>query len=106
MAPEAEKHIALIHEKLARKEMENASYYYRKKWYASALIYLDKIIAEYPGNIQWIEAKYMKARILYLRGERFDEAAALLRDVIDYPSKLRIQSDAAALLREVEKGAP
>ena len=105
MVPEAQKHIAEIREKLAQKEMENADFYYRKRWYASALIYLDKIIAEYPGNIHWIEAKYMKARILYARGERFEEAAGLLRDVIDYPAKLRIQSDAEHLLREVEKEA-
>jgi len=106
MAPEAEKHIALIHEKLAAKEMENASFYYRKKWYASALIYIDKIIAEYPGNTHWVEAKYMKARILYLRGERLDEAASHLRDVIAYPAKLKIQRDAEILLRQLEKGAP
>lgn len=104
LVPEAEKHVAEIHEKLARKEMENASFYYRKKWYASSLIYLDKIIADYPGNIHWVEAKYMKARIFYARGERFDEAAALLREVIEYPGELRMQKDAEILLRRIEKG--
>jgi len=103
MVPEAEKHIASIHEKLAGKELQNASFYYKKKWYASALIYLDKIIAEYPGNVHWVEAKYFKARILYARGERLDEAAALLREVIDYPARLRIQRDAEVFLREIEK---
>jgi outer membrane protein assembly factor BamD len=102
--PEAEKYIAEIHEKLAGKELENAEFYYRKRWYASALIYLDKIIAEYPGNTYWIEAKFMKAKILYARGERFDEAAALLREVIEYPGKLRIQKDAEILLGKLEKG--
>jgi outer membrane protein assembly factor BamD len=104
LVPEAEKHIAAIHEKLAGKEMENAAFYYKKKWYASALIYLDKIIAEYPGNVHWIEAKYMKANILYARGERFEEAAALLREVIEYPGDLRVKKDAQILLRRMENG--
>jgi outer membrane assembly lipoprotein YfiO len=104
LVPEAEKYIALLHERLAKKEMENAYFYFKKKWYVSALIYLDKIISEYPGNTYWVEAKYLKARILYLRGERPEEAAALLHEVIEYPVELRIKKDAEALLAKLGKG--
>jgi outer membrane protein assembly factor BamD len=104
LVPEAEKYIGLIHEKLAGKEMENAVFYFRNKRYVSALIYLDKIIAEYPGNTQWVEAKYLKAKILFLRGERKNEAVELLRQVIEYPVELRIKKDAEILLGEIEKG--
>lgn len=104
LVPEAEKHIALIHEKLAGKEMENAVFYFRSKRYVSSLIYLDKIIAEYPGNTHWVEAKYLKAKILFLRGERQNEAVELLRQVIEYPVELRIKKDAEILLGEIEKG--
>ena len=104
MIPEAEKYIALINEKLAGKEMENAVFYFRQKRYVSSLIYLDKIIAEYPDNTQWVEAKYLKAKILFLRGERKNEAVELLRQVIGYPAELRIKKDAEILLAQIEKG--
>jgi len=104
LIPEAEKYIALINEKLAGKEMENAVFYFRQKRYVSSLIYLDKIIAEYPDNTQWVEAKYLKAKILFLRGERKNEAVELLRQVIGYPAELRIKKDAEILLAQIEKG--
>ncbi len=101
LAPEAEKHIRLVREKLARKDVENATFYFGRKRYVSALIYLDKVIADYPDNPFWVQAKYVKARILVIRGEREDEAIGLLRDVIAYPGELRVKKDAELLLKEI-----
>lgn len=102
LVPEAEKHIRFIREKLARKDLENATYYFKRKWYVSALVYLDKVIANYPDNPYWVQAKYLKANTLYMRGERADEAIALLREVLAYPEDLPIKREAGALLAKME----
>ncbi len=104
LVPEAEKYISLINKKLAKKEIENAEYYIRSKRYISALIYLDKIIANYPDNIYWVRAKYLKAKVLFLRGEREDEARELLRQVIDAPMDPRMKRDAEMLMNQIQKG--
>jgi outer membrane protein assembly factor BamD len=104
LVPEAENYISLINKKLAKKEIENAEYYIRSKRYISALIYLDKIIANYPDNIYWVRAKYLKAKVFYLRGERVDEARELLREVIDAPMDPRVKRDAEMLMNQIQKG--
>jgi outer membrane protein assembly factor BamD len=104
LVPEANKYIALTQEKLARKELENAVFYYDHKRYLSALIYLDKIIENYPNNTFWVQAKYFKARILVIRGEREDEAVELLRQVTQYPETLPVKKEAELLLKEIGKG--
>lgn len=104
LVPEANKYIALTQEKLATKELKNAVFYYGRKKYLSALIYLDKIIASYPNNPSWVQAKYLKARILVTRGEREDEAVELLREVVQYPEKLPVKKQAEILLEEIGKG--
>jgi outer membrane protein assembly factor BamD len=104
LVPEAEKYIALIHEKLARKELENAVFYYEIKRYLSALVYLDKIIENYPNNAHWARAKYLKAKILVTRGEREDEAVELLRQVMEYPEALPVKREAELLLEQIDRG--
>ena len=101
LVPEAEKYIRLVREKLARKDTENATYYFDRKRYVSALVYLDKVIANYPDNPYWVNAKYLKAQILFIRGEREDEAVELLREVLAYPEDLRVKGDAKALLEKM-----
>lgn len=104
LVPEANRYIALTQEKLARKELENAVFYYEHKRYVSALIYLDKIIEIYPNNTSWVRAKYLKARILVIRGEREDEAVELLHEVTQYPENLPVKKEAELLLKEIGKG--
>jgi outer membrane protein assembly factor BamD len=101
LVPEAERYIGEIREKLARKALENATFYIDRKLYVSALIYLDKIIENYPGNRYWVEAKYLKAKVLFTRGEREDEAIALLREVIATSGNARMKGDAQALLERL-----
>jgi outer membrane protein assembly factor BamD len=103
LVPEAENYIRLVRERLARKNLENATFYIGRKKYISALIYLDKVIDNYPDNPYWVEAKYLKAKVLVIRGEREDEAVALLRDVVAYPEDLRVKKDAKLLLKEIEE---
>ncbi len=103
LVPEADKYIALIREKLAKKDMENAQFYFGQKRYLSALVYLDKIIQNYPGNVYWLRAKYLKAKIFYVRGERMDEAAELLRQVLDSSADPRLKRDADLLLKRILK---
>jgi outer membrane protein assembly factor BamD len=98
--PEVERHIRLVRNKLARKDVENAEYYFKRKRYASALIYLDKVIENYPDNPSWVYAKYLKARVLFAQGEREDEAAALLGEVLSYPEDLPVKIDADLLMKE------
>jgi outer membrane protein assembly factor BamD len=104
LVPEAERHIRLVREKLARKDVENALYYFKRKRYISALVYLDKVIADYTDNSYWVYAKYLKAQILFVRGERAEEAAELLREVMAYPEALPVKREAKALLARMGAG--
>jgi outer membrane protein assembly factor BamD len=102
LVPEAENYLRLVRERLATKDVETATFYIGRKKYVSALIYLDKVIDNYPDNPSWVQAKYLKAKVLFIRGEREDEAVALLRDVLAYPQDLRVKKDAKFLLKEME----
>ena len=103
LVPEAQEYIAQINEKLAKKEIENTRFYFRRKLYISAMIYADKIIDNYPDNQYWVEAKYIKAKIFVARGEEQD-ALGLLREVIEYPDDLRVKRDAELLLKRLTQG--
>jgi outer membrane protein assembly factor BamD len=102
LVPEAEKYIRLVREKLAQKDLENATFYYGRKRYLSALVYLDKVIGNYPDNRYWVQSKYLKAKILFIRGEHLDDAARLLGEVMDYPEDLRVKRNAQVLLRQIQ----
>jgi outer membrane protein assembly factor BamD len=105
LIPEAQDCIKQIHEKLAEKEYKNAEFYFKTKRYLSALIYLDKIIDNYPDNQYWIRALYLKANVFYTRGEKKDEAIQLLQQVLEQPDGGRvdeIKRRARVLLKDVE----
>ncbi|UCG53144.1 MAG: outer membrane protein assembly factor BamD [Candidatus Latescibacterota bacterium] len=102
--PEAQKYIQKIHERLAKKELSNATFYYDSKRYPSALIYLNKIIDDYPDNSHWVGAMYLKAKILTERGENEDEAIELLRRVMEYPEDLDVKKRADLLLQQLGRG--
>lgn len=93
--------IQQINRKLAHKELDNAKFYVRTKQYISAIIYLDKIIENYGTNEYWAEALYLKAEVLYQRGEDFDEAIRLLSQLMAYPEEIGIKGRAKRLLRQI-----
>lgn len=102
LMPEAERYIKLIHSKLAEKQLKTARFYISRKKYLSAMIYLDKIIADYPDNENWVRAKYWKGRAHELRGE-YDEAARWYAEVMQYPEKTDVTAKAASGLRRLRK---
>jgi outer membrane protein assembly factor BamD len=102
--PEAQKYIQQIHERLANKEYDNAVFYHEGKRYESAMIYLNKIIDNYPDNSYWASAMYLKAKILTDRGENEDEAVDLLRRVLEYPEDLEVKRRADLLLQQLGRG--
>lgn len=104
LIPEAERTIGEIREKLAEKTYMNAEYYFDRKLYISALIYIDRIIESYPGNPYWHRAKLLKAKTLDARGERLEEAVTLLREVIAEAEDPRIKREAQSLLDRMGGG--
>jgi len=98
LVPEARNYIGEIHEKLAKKDFETATFYFDRGFYVSALIYLDKVIAEYPDNPFGLRAKYLKAKTLSRQGGRTQEAASLLRDVIAETTDPDMKAEAEVLL--------
>ncbi|MEJ2722027.1 MAG: outer membrane protein assembly factor BamD [bacterium] len=106
LLPEAKETIKEIHAKLAEKELKNAEYYFKSKRYVSSLIYLDKIIDNYPDNEYWVRALYLKAKVLYTRGEREAEAVELLQRVLDMPDSKElneVKRRARVLLEDLER---
>jgi len=90
LIPEAQEYIKQIHLKLAEKEYDNAEFYFRTKRYISSLVYLNKIIDNYPDNEYWVRALYLKAKVFYARGEKKDEALELIQQVLDQPDNKRL----------------
>lgn len=84
LVPEAQALVKEIHSTLAEKELTNAMFYVRHERYRSALVYLDKVIDNYPDNPYWLRALLEKARVVDRWGRR-DEAIRLLLQVVEYP---------------------
>ena len=104
LVPEAQKHIAMVHEKLAEKAFSTARFYDKNKRLSSALIYYDKIIDEYPNNEYWAMACYFKGMILLRRGES-DEAIQMFSRVLNYPDDVGVKRDARREMERLRKGA-
>lgn len=100
LVPEAQDHIQMIHAKLAEKAFANARFYLKRKRPVSALIYLDKIIANYPNNDFWARAFYFKGKILLERGDR-DEAIKMFSQVMAYPRDIDVKQHAERELQRL-----
>ncbi len=70
---EAERTLSEIEDRLGKKIFSSAILYYSRKYYSSATIYFDKVIAEFPGTVWAAKGHYYKGMILQRRG-REDEA--------------------------------
>jgi outer membrane protein assembly factor BamD len=92
-----------IHDRLGRKAFLNAKLYFRGRHYAAALIYYDKIIADYPNTVWAARSHYFKGVVMQERGEK-DEAiaeyAAALSSERSFPEK----AHAAQRLNDLRKG--
>jgi outer membrane protein assembly factor BamD len=64
-----------IHEKLGHKEFLNARLYFRKKRYAAALVYFNKIIDLYPATTWAARSHYYRGYIKEARGDMTGAAA-------------------------------
>jgi outer membrane assembly lipoprotein YfiO len=102
LAEEAREYVKRLHTKLAEKELNNAKYYYKRKRMQAALIYLNKIVDNYPDNPFWARALYYKGIILQKNGEK-DEALRCLAQVLAYPEELDVKEDARARLEEMRE---
>lgn len=102
LAPEARKYVTEIHTRLAEKALVAARWYQRRHEPKAAMIYCDKIIENYPGNDNWVEAVYLKGTILLALGRNEDAIAEFVR-IRDYPSDHRLKRDAEARIREAQR---
>lgn len=100
---EANGYISKIHEKLAKKDLDNARFYLRRKIERSAKIYLDKVIEQYPGNDYWARAMYLRG-LLYLEDGDSTAAADMFEKVVDYPKTLKITEEARGELKRLGRG--
>lgn len=101
-APEVEKYVREINERLARKEYDAARWYFRQKNGTAALIYCDKIIENYPDNPYWARALLLKGDILLRRGQNEDAIRQYTR-VLENPDDSALKRDAEAKIREARR---
>ncbi len=73
-----------IYRHLGKKAFLNGMVYYSMEEYDGALIYLDKIIDNYPGTRWEKKSLYYKGRIMEERG-RYEESAGLYRQALSPP---------------------
>jgi outer membrane protein assembly factor BamD len=99
---EVEEYVRKIHEKLARKEYDAARWYFRQKNGEAALIYCEKIIANYPDNRYWARALLLKGDILVRRGQN-EEAIRQFTRVVENPVDPSLQREAEAKIREARR---
>ncbi|NIM19480.1 MAG: outer membrane protein assembly factor BamD [Candidatus Latescibacteria bacterium] len=97
LVEDVQRYVAEIHEKLAEKDFKNAMFYVRRKFKSSAMIYLNKVIEQYPGNDYWARAMYHKGQILLEQGDK-EGAATMFEGVVNYSKELDITDDAKAEL--------
>lgn len=104
--PEAEEYVAKINARQAQKHLKNALLYVSQKKYKSAIIYLDKIIENYPDNDYWIRAKYWNGRVREMRGE-YTQSLRWYLEVEAHPRRIDVTSKASEgakrVRRQIEK---
>ncbi len=100
LMPQALEYVQEIKKRLAEKDYRNASFYFGRKRFRAAIIYLDKVLENYPGNEYWARAAYMKGLIRLQQGEH-DDAAKLFSDVVAYPQDVDVKSLAQEKLGEL-----
>lgn len=94
LAPEAAERRRELADKLARKYYMNAMYYYKRRAYDSALVYLKHLVATYPGSSVEPDA-LLTLYETYSRLGYVDEAeetkARLMRDHPDSPQAEKVR---------------
>jgi outer membrane protein assembly factor BamD len=97
-----------IYRHLGEKEFMNAKLYFSKEEYEAALVYLDKVIENYPGTRWEKKSLYYKALIMEKRGDH-EESVKLYRQALSSPGiQFEEENDARSRLQsliEVESGS-
>ncbi len=97
---EAEKVLAAIHDRLGRKEYLSARLYHSKKRFDAALIYYDKVIANYANTVWTGKSHYYRGVILEGRGEH-QGAVRDFGEAVASPFEFDEKRDAAARLDQL-----
>ncbi len=100
-AAEARKRMDALDDRLAEKRWRNGRLYFRLKQYDAADYYLRQVIADYPRSVWAGEARLLLADV-YVRQQKFDEAAATLREVAPSEASPDVKRRAQERLRELE----
>jgi len=69
LRPEAEKTRDRIHDILGEKDFKNGMLYFSRKHNNAALLYLDKVISDYPSTIWAARSRYYSGRIAEMNGD-------------------------------------
>ena len=96
---DAQKRIAELTEKLAKKEFDIAEFYLKSKAYDSAKIYYESVIIEYARTTWALRARIGLAKVNWKLGEK-DLARQYLLVLINGNVDSSIQRDASRLLEE------
>jgi len=86
LVPEAKKGIKQAREKLARKQLLSARFYFRISQFKAARIYLEELLDEYPEVAFIDEAKLLLAKTYLHLGEK-DRAISLFEELTKSPEK-------------------
>ena len=86
LVPEAKKGIKQAREKLARKQLLSAKFYFKISQFKAAKIYLEELVDEYPEVTFIDEARLLLAKTYLHLGER-EKASSLLKELIKSPEK-------------------
>jgi outer membrane protein assembly factor BamD len=92
-----------IHDRLGKKDFLGGKLYFSKELYDAALIYLDKVITNYPSTVWAARSHYYKGLILDKRGDQ-EGAAGEFRASLSSGSDFREKEDAARRMRELAGG--
>lgn len=102
LVPVAEKLIAELNDKLAKKEYESAMLYFKLEYYRAAIVYFDYVLEHYHDTEYADEAMLGKARAQYGRHD-YDGALATLKSFADRFPSSGLRQDAEKLRKEVLK---
>jgi outer membrane protein assembly factor BamD len=91
-----------IHEKLAHKDFTAAKLYFSKKHYDASLVYLRKVIEEYPETVWAERSRYYRGYIREARGE-FEGAIEDYRSVLASKNQIPERKQTDERLRILER---
>jgi outer membrane protein assembly factor BamD len=103
LVSDAETKIKELTQKLAEKLFNSGRLYYRIEYYKAAIVYFDRVIAEYRDSKFVDKAMYWKA-VCQTERKKYDEAEATINELLTKFPETDLKQDIADVQKRIQEG--